>query len=129
MIVSGIVYSLYYVLLMILGQQLGPQPSFVLCLFQSCLIYCAPVVLVSFSLAFLVEVFLALSHEIYGRTSASSTRTQTLLLAVPLFIYMVVFSTTLLMGLQQRETIEHDEWCLYFTQQPHLRLLLPPSLS
>ncbi|KAK0201401.1 hypothetical protein DFS33DRAFT_981968 [Desarmillaria ectypa] len=113
MVISGIVYNLCYMPLMILGQQLGPAPSFALCLFQSCLIYCAPVLLVSFSLAFVVEVFVVLTDAIHGKALASSTRTQTLLLAVPLFIYMVVFSTTLLMGLQQPETIERDEWSLY----------------
>ncbi|PBK60135.1 hypothetical protein ARMSODRAFT_966315 [Armillaria solidipes] len=112
MILSGIIYNLCYMPLMILGQQFGPAPSFALCLFQSCLIYCAPVLLVSFSLAFVVEVFLVLSHTLYG-TSASSTRTHTLLLAVPSFIYMVVFSTTLSMGLQQPKTIERDKWSLY----------------
>ncbi|KAK0460158.1 uncharacterized protein EV420DRAFT_1763092 [Desarmillaria tabescens] len=135
MIISGIVYDLCYMLLMIPGQQFGPPPSFALCLFQSCLIYGAPVLLVSFCLAFLVEVrlsfrksyhlvhaltsrwykvFLALSYAIYGRSLALSARTQTLLLlAVPSFIYMVVFFTTLLIGLQQRESIELDQWRLY----------------
>ncbi|KAK0185519.1 hypothetical protein F5146DRAFT_1165403 [Armillaria mellea] len=112
MILSGIAYNLCYMPLMILGQQFGPTPSFALCLFQSCLIYCAPVLLVSFSLAFVVEVFLVLSHALY-QTSASSTRIHMLLLAVPSLIYMVVFSTTLLMGLQQPETIERDRWSLY----------------
>ncbi len=43
MIASGIIYNLCYMPLMILGQQFGPEPSFALCLFQSCLIYGAPV--------------------------------------------------------------------------------------
>ncbi|KAK0460175.1 uncharacterized protein EV420DRAFT_254353 [Desarmillaria tabescens] len=113
MVISGIVYNFGYMLLMILGRQLGPAPSFALCLFQSCLIYCAPVLLVSFSLAFVIEVFLVLTDAIYGIPLASSTRVHKLLLAVPSLIYMIVFSTTLLIGLQERETVKRDEWSLY----------------
>ncbi|KAK0477360.1 hypothetical protein IW261DRAFT_1487299 [Armillaria novae-zelandiae] len=112
MILSGIMYNLSYMPLMVLGQQFGPAPSFALCLFQSCLIYCAPVLLVSFSLAFVVEVFLVMSHTLY-QTSASSTCIRTLLLAVPSFISMAVISTTLWMGLQQPKTIERDGGNLY----------------
>ncbi|KAK0222272.1 hypothetical protein IW262DRAFT_972317 [Armillaria fumosa] len=56
MILSGIIYNLCYLPLMILGQQTGPPPSFLICLFQSCLIYCAPVLLMSFALVFLIDV-------------------------------------------------------------------------
>ncbi|PBK95923.1 hypothetical protein ARMGADRAFT_753570 [Armillaria gallica] len=113
MIISGIIYNLCYMPLMILGQQTGQPPSAGLCIFQSSLIYAAPVLLVSSSLAFLLEVFFVLSHAIYGSALVSSTCTHILLLAVPSFFYMMVFSMTLLIGLQQRESIERDEWSLY----------------
>lgn len=80
MIIAGMVYNFCYIPLMILGEQLGPAPSFGLCLFQSNLIYGAPVLyvlackvfhiaegfarLVSFSLAFVVEV----SFSFYKRS-------------------------------------------------------------
>ncbi|KAK0460178.1 uncharacterized protein EV420DRAFT_254691 [Desarmillaria tabescens] len=113
MVISGLVYSLCYMPLMILGQQTGPPPSFTLCLLQSCLIYCAPVLIISFTLTFVVELFLVLTRVIYGSALGSSTRTQILLIAVPSLIYSVLFNTTLLMGLQQDGTIERDQWDLY----------------
>ncbi|KAK0438606.1 hypothetical protein EV421DRAFT_954489 [Armillaria borealis] len=113
MILSGIIYNLCYMPLMILGQQTGPPPSFAICLFQSCLIYCAPVLLMSFALVFLVDLFLVLTHVIYGSALSSSTWIQILLMAVPSLIYVVVFSMTLSKGLQERETIERDEANLY----------------
>lgn len=48
MIISGIIYNLCYMPLMILGQQTGQPPSAGLCIFQSSLIYAAPVLYVSF---------------------------------------------------------------------------------
>ncbi|KAK0438605.1 hypothetical protein EV421DRAFT_1906529 [Armillaria borealis] len=113
MIIAGMVYNFCYIPLMILGEQLGPAPSFALCLLQSNLIYGAPVLLVSFSLAFVVEVFLVLRNAIHKIPLSLSTCTHTLLLAVPLLIYLVVFFADLLMGLQQPKTIERDECNLY----------------
>ncbi|KAK0222271.1 hypothetical protein IW262DRAFT_1460580 [Armillaria fumosa] len=113
MIIAGMVYNLCYIPLMILGEQLGPVPSFALCLFQSTLIYGAPVLLVSFSLAFVVEVFLVLRNAIHKNPLSLSARMHTLLLAVPLLIYLVVFFADLLLGLQQPKTIERDECNLY----------------
>lgn len=113
MIIAGMVYNLCYMPLMILGEQFGPVPSFALCIFQSTLIYGAPVLLVSFSLAFVVEVFLVLRNAIHKDPLLLSARTHILLLAVPLFIYLVVFFADLLMGLQQPKTIERDECNLY----------------
>lgn len=113
MIISGIVYNLCYMPLMILGQQTGPPPSFAICLFQSCLIYCAPVLIISFALVFLVDLFLVLNRVLYGSALISSSWTYILLMGVPSIIYVVVFSTTLLKGVQQRETIERDDANLY----------------
>ncbi|KAK0492279.1 hypothetical protein EDD18DRAFT_508735 [Armillaria luteobubalina] len=113
MIISGIAYNLCYMPLMILGQQTGPPPSFAICLFQSCLIYCAPVLIMSFTLVFLVDLFLVFNRVMYGSALASSDWTYKILIGVPSIIYAGVFSATLWKGVQQRETIKRDDANLY----------------
>ncbi|KAJ7158708.1 hypothetical protein C8R46DRAFT_1224641 [Mycena filopes] len=101
---SWMFFCLSYFL--IVGQQVGPEPSFEICVTQAALIYAAPVLTSCISLAFLLQLYSTVSSVL---RSGPMSRIRTLLAQTfPFATYLVVFLETLILGLSNRSEVARD---------------------
>ncbi|KAJ8494866.1 hypothetical protein ONZ45_g9474 [Pleurotus djamor] len=109
--------------LFIVGYQLDTPPSFGVCLFQSMLVYAAPVVTVTAGLSFSIEMW----RIVTGATSARhpSTRTEYLLLIMPYIFHLLICVEVLAFGLADKSIVERDTTHMFC----HLKARIPSIIT
>ncbi|KAF9012147.1 hypothetical protein BDZ89DRAFT_483559 [Hymenopellis radicata] len=110
LMIAGLVYSVSYFL--IVGRQFGEEPAFGLCLLQASLIYGAPVLCSSCSLAFTVELYVILFDAVRGagRGRRGSSKW---LIAMPLINYFAVLCGVFVTGLLDHRKIVRNPSHVY----------------
>ncbi|KAJ7827527.1 hypothetical protein B0H14DRAFT_2814660 [Mycena olivaceomarginata] len=120
-LVTWVIYTMSYTLLLYTGTQTGPEPPIQLCITQAALIYGAPVMTSAAGLAFVLHLWFSL------RTGTPERWHMLLLLTTP-YILFVAFSITMgVIGSLNPETISRSQGLYCSTSLPMANA--PPALT
>jgi len=121
LIASWMVFTLSNFL--IVGQQIGPDPGFWICLTQAGLIYAAPVLCGFCGVAFILQLYFTVSN-IFKAAQICTKRVCFLLLAPPI-LYALIFAEVLVQGLLNPKLVQRDETGMYC----HLTSKMAPIIT
>ncbi|KAL0958297.1 hypothetical protein HGRIS_000445 [Hohenbuehelia grisea] len=118
---AWLVTSISFILTM--RYQIGPEAGFGLCLFQSALIYAAPVLSSFSAVAFSIESYLVATRTL--RHSKIPRRYIIVLLAVPYLGHLALFLGVLVVGLKSPYLVQRHETAMYC----HVTTETPPRIA
>ncbi|KAF9066901.1 hypothetical protein BDP27DRAFT_1329658 [Rhodocollybia butyracea] len=109
--------------LLLVGHQVGGDPSFSLCLFQAGMIYAAPPSAAAAALAFVIEIYLRLTT--FMTQTLVNNRIITSLLFLPAVTHQVVFWIAIFTGLSNQEAVQPNPQKMFC----RINAELPPAVT
>ncbi|KAF9027267.1 hypothetical protein BDP27DRAFT_1350674 [Rhodocollybia butyracea] len=109
--------------LLLVGHQVGGDPSFSLCLFQAGMIYAAPPSAAAAALAFVIEIYLRLTT--FMTQTLVNNRIITSLLFLPAVTHQVVFWIAIFTGLSKQEAVQPNPQNMFC----RIDAELPPAVT
>ncbi|KAJ7066545.1 hypothetical protein C8F01DRAFT_1248546 [Mycena amicta] len=103
---SWMLYCISFLILV--GNQLGPDPAFGLCLFQAAMIHAAPAFATLSGVCFIVDIFFTLRLTVAGDSIWIPKRRTPFLLSIPIVAFLSLFILSLVIGLQDHTTITRE---------------------
>ncbi|KAJ7813651.1 hypothetical protein B0H13DRAFT_2141808 [Mycena leptocephala] len=110
--------------LLLVGQQLGPEPPFGICLFQAALVHAVPALATIAGVCFVVDIYCTLRISLKHSYWIPMKRTP-VLLTLPIVSFIGMFILSLAIGLQDHSTVNREPNNMYC----HINTGLPTLVS
>ncbi|PAV19456.1 hypothetical protein PNOK_0439000 [Pyrrhoderma noxium] len=114
-LVTWMIYSTSFCILLYLGKQFGPEPPHSFCAIQSSLIYGTAVLTPTAGLAFVFNFWLKLRALAVSRSAKETTFQKCTLVAAPYIVFALTVVVTACFGATNPELVSRNRYTLYCT--------------